>query len=75
MKSSQYRVTNDMQVKINEGTTDTKYDLYLQQLEQLKIKILTRTDEEIVFDLIGVEAPIANALRRILLAEVTISFF
>jgi DNA-directed RNA polymerases I and III subunit RPAC1 len=27
-------------------------------------------DEEIIFDLIGVEPPLANALRRILLAEI-----
>ncbi len=27
-------------------------------------------DEEIVFDLIGAEPPLANALRRILLAEI-----
>ena len=27
-------------------------------------------DEEIVFDLIGAEPPLANALRRILIAEI-----
>lgn len=35
-----------------------------------KFEIKSLTEEEIVFDLIGVDAPIANALRRILLSEV-----
>ncbi|CAI5710847.1 unnamed protein product [Peronospora destructor] len=37
---------------------------------QVKVKIQSLTDDEVVFDLIGVDAAIANALRRILLAEV-----
>lgn len=36
----------------------------------LKINIISMDDEEMVFDMIGVDAPIANAFRRILLAEV-----
>lgn len=36
----------------------------------VKIDILELDEERIVFDLIGVSAPIANALRRILIAEV-----
>jgi DNA-directed RNA polymerase alpha subunit len=38
----------------------------------LKVKVISETEakDELVFDLIGVDAPIANALRRILLAEV-----
>lgn len=35
-----------------------------------RIDIISDTDEELVFDMVGVDAPIANALRRILLAEV-----
>ncbi|RHY30904.1 hypothetical protein DYB32_003943 [Aphanomyces invadans] len=38
--------------------------------KQLKVKIQSLTDDEIVFDLIGIDASIANAFRRILLAEV-----
>ena len=38
--------------------------------KQIQVKIQSLNDEEIVFDLIGVDASIANALRRILLAEV-----
>jgi len=39
-------------------------------IEHCNIKIKKLDDEEIVFDLIGVDAPLANALRRILIAEV-----
>ena len=38
--------------------------------DNLNIKIIKLSDEEVVFDLVGVEAPIANALRRIMLSEV-----
>lgn len=36
----------------------------------LKIEIQSMNDEQIVFDLIGADASIANALRRILISEV-----
>ncbi len=36
----------------------------------LKINIISIDDGCIVFDMIGVDAPIANALRRILLSEI-----
>eukprot|EP01124_Arcella_intermedia_P016755 TRINITY_DN23361_c0_g1_i1.p1 TRINITY_DN23361_c0_g1~~TRINITY_DN23361_c0_g1_i1.p1 ORF type:complete len:358 (+),score=78.77 TRINITY_DN23361_c0_g1_i1:48-1121(+) len=35
-----------------------------------QIKIQSMNDEEMIFDLIGVDAPIANALRRVLISEV-----
>lgn len=35
-----------------------------------KIEILMSTKTELAFDLIGVDASIANALRRIMIAEV-----
>jgi len=38
--------------------------------ENFSIKIIKMNDEELIFDMIGVEAPIANAFRRILIAEV-----
>jgi DNA-directed RNA polymerase I and III subunit RPAC1 len=38
--------------------------------KQVQVNIQSLTDEEIVFDMIGVDASMANALRRILLAEV-----
>ncbi len=37
---------------------------------KFQIYIVSETDEELVFDMVGIDAPIANALRRILLAEV-----
>jgi DNA-directed RNA polymerase I and III subunit RPAC1 len=36
----------------------------------LEINILSKTDEKIIFEMINIEAPIANALRRIMIAEV-----
>ncbi|RLN66419.1 hypothetical protein BBJ28_00016536 [Nothophytophthora sp. Chile5] len=45
-------------------------DFVEQSKRQVKVKIQSLTDDEIQFDLMGVDASIANALRRILLAEV-----
>lgn len=39
-------------------------------IENCSIDIKSKTDEEIVFDLAGVEPPLANALRRIIIAEI-----
>lgn len=39
-------------------------------IDACKIKILSLDDEEMVFDLEGVEPPLANALRRIIIAEI-----
>ncbi|TMW69493.1 hypothetical protein Poli38472_001649 [Pythium oligandrum] len=50
--------------------SDASHDFVEQLKKQVKVKIQSLTDEEIVFDLVGVDASIANALRRILLAEV-----
>lgn len=50
--------------------SESSYSFVEQSKRQVKVKIQSLTDEEIVFDLIGVDAAIANALRRILLAEV-----
>lgn len=38
--------------------------------EKLRIVVVKRDEEEMVFDLIGANASLANALRRILIAEV-----
>lgn len=68
---SHYRVNNDEQIPIMEGTVDDETGQFLPNLiKNLEIKITSLTGDEIVFDLIGVDASIANALRRILLAEV-----
>jgi DNA-directed RNA polymerase I and III subunit RPAC1 len=39
-------------------------------IENSNIEILKLDDEEIIFDLVGVEPPLANALRRIMIAEI-----
>lgn len=67
--ASFYKVNNDEQIPILKDADEL--GLFLQSTRnKLKIKILSLTENEIVFDLIGVDASIANALRRILLAEV-----
>jgi len=38
--------------------------------QNFSIKVFFMNEEEMMFDMIGVEAPIANALRRILIAEI-----
>eukprot|EP00736_Rhodelphis_marinus_P001137 Rmarinus@m.3736 len=38
--------------------------------DRLKIDVISLNDDQIVFDFVGIDAPIANALRRILLSEV-----
>jgi len=48
---------------------DNSFDIEEIQ-ENFKIEIIKMNDEEMIFDMIGVEAPIANAFRRILIAEV-----
>lgn len=50
--------------------SESSYSFLEQFKRQIKVKIQSLSDDEIVFDLIGVDAAIANALRRILLAEV-----
>lgn len=49
-------------------------DVYRSFVEKFKdsfrVQILEMSDDEIVFDLIGIDAAVANAFRRLLLAEV-----
>jgi DNA-directed RNA polymerase I and III subunit RPAC1 len=68
-----YKVDNDIQRPIMK-TQDMEIDNTGQFLEKikkdLKINITKLNSDDIEFDLIGVDAAIANALRRILLSEV-----
>lgn len=41
--------------------------------ERLQMSVVKCTDEDLEFDLIGINPAIANAIRRILIAEVSIS--
>lgn len=50
--------------------SEVSYEFVEQLKKQVKVKIDSLTEDAIVFDLIGVDASIANALRRILIAEV-----
>lgn len=50
--------------------SESSYSFVEQSKSRVKVKIQLLTEDSIVFDLIGVDAAIANALRRILLAEV-----
>jgi hypothetical protein len=65
---SHYRVTTLEQTPILSESS-------MGNLDELKIKVLTLSENEIVFDLIGVDPSVANALRRILLAEVYTIFY
>ena len=66
-----YRVKNDEQTPILSGTIDEVSGKFLENMKnKIKINILSLEEDTIVFDLIGVDASTANALRRVLLAEV-----
>ena len=49
--------------------TDEVFDLSRFK-ENFKVNVLSSDDREMVFELIGIDAPLANAFRRILIAEV-----
>jgi DNA-directed RNA polymerase I and III subunit RPAC1 len=49
---------------------ETKFDVK-EFKRNLKIEIQFLSDNELVFDLIGVDPAIANAFRRILISEVS----
>mmetsp|Transcript_19969 Transcript_19969/g.33435 ORF Transcript_19969/g.33435 Transcript_19969/m.33435 type:complete len:383 (+) Transcript_19969:120-1268(+) len=70
-----YRVNNEHQVpELAGAVTGVQHQSdgsYIETLEKkLKINITSLSENDIEFDLIGVDASIANALRRIMLAEV-----
>lgn len=66
-----YRVHSEHQVPELAGTKDAPVGEFLKNMQdKLHFDIISKDDEEIVFDLVGVDPSIANALRRILLAEV-----
>ena len=39
-------------------------------IKDLDIKVLSSTEDKLVFDIKGIEPPLANALRRIMISEV-----
>ena len=67
-----YRVHHEEQVPVLAGTSDEdlSVDFASKLLANLEIDIISLNEEDIMFDLIGADVSIANALRRIMLAEV-----
>ena len=53
-----------------EAEAGTSEDYFAAFREGFSLRVLSESAEELVFEMVGVEASIANALRRILLAEV-----
>ena len=61
----------------NEGINGAQIDEFSNEIfnllsftEKTNIKIISKNTEEIIFDITGIEPPLANALRRILISEV-----
>lgn len=68
-----YRVKPEHQIAeiLPTGNISHQNSDYIQNLiDKLKINIIKLNESDIEFDIIGIDASIANALRRILLAEV-----
>ena len=69
-----YRIKPEHQIPelLPTGDISTNHNSsYIENLiDQLKINITKLNENDIEFDIIGIDASIANALRRILLAEV-----
>ena len=67
-----YRVHHDQQIpELGAEIKDVEPGFMLENLQRdLQVKIVALAEGEIVFDLVGVDVSIANALRRIMLAEV-----
>mmetsp|Transcript_44688 Transcript_44688/g.100888 ORF Transcript_44688/g.100888 Transcript_44688/m.100888 type:complete len:362 (+) Transcript_44688:109-1194(+) len=67
-----YRVDNQSineEFRHNTGPADTRP--FSERLEeQMRVQVLASNEEEMTFDLTGVDAAVANALRRIMIAEV-----
>jgi hypothetical protein len=55
--TTHYAVKNEGQVPILAGTSDEKLGNFLERMEnEMEIRILSLNDEDMVFDLIGVDA-------------------
>jgi hypothetical protein len=68
---SHYQINYDHQKPIIKGTVDDVPGQYIENLtSKLKVEIIKLNENDVDFDLIGVDPSFANALRRILLAEV-----
>ena len=52
------------------SNVDTEFFSTSNFKELTQIKVLSNTDEELVFEIKNIDAPLANALRRILISEI-----
>ena len=64
------RVRSGVSARQVYGKSDESGDLLSDVKRKLAISVTKCTEDELVFDMVGIDAPIANALRRILIAEV-----
>jgi DNA-directed RNA polymerase I and III subunit RPAC1 len=68
---SHFRVHNDRQLPDIAGSAAPIHGNFLQNLiDNMRINILSVEKDTLEFEIIGIDASIANALRRIMLAEV-----
>lgn len=68
---SHYLVKREEQILSLEGCMSNEEGDFLEGFaSEMRIDIIHLNDESVVFDLVGVDVSVANALRRILLAEV-----
>ena len=67
-----YRVHNDHQIaELGSETPPNCTGKFIENmLESMEINVLSRSADTLEFELVGVDASLANALRRIMLAEV-----
>lgn len=67
-------VLYNLQIYAPETEEDAHQSFLTRFAKSLNVDVVEDTDERIIFDLIGVDAPIANALRRILISDVRVIF-
>jgi DNA-directed RNA polymerase I and III subunit RPAC1 len=65
-----YNVNNEDQVQQLAHNKEDEVSFIWKTQRNLGVHIISMNEDEIVFDLIGADASIANALRRIILSEV-----
>jgi hypothetical protein len=64
-----------VQESVSELFVVSTISLSLGNVQRLQVKVQKLSTRSIEFDLVGVDASIANALRRILIAEVRVAIF
>ena len=71
MESSQPKITLKKDRIEDPPAPSSKKDNTIKSfIKDLDIKVLSSTEDKLVFDIKGIEPPLANALRRIMISEV-----